>query len=59
MRCCIDINGVEECAYRYKYIVARPVDCELWFWGAYNDFKSANSSAQDINGLVFINERVE
>lgn len=39
-----------------KYIVARRVDGDLWFWGAWNDRNRANEVAMEIGGEVIINE---
>ena len=39
-----------------KYIVARRVDGDLWFWGAWNDRNRANEVAMEIGGEVIVNE---
>ena len=36
-----------------KYIVARYVAGELWYWGSWDDYKSAKKVADDYeNGIV-------
>ena len=51
------IQNVAEYAKNYKYIVARRVDGELWFWGAWNDRDKANDVAEELgNGVVLVNE---
>lgn len=40
----------------YKYIVARDIDGELWFWGAWDDRNKANEAALELgNGVVIEN----
>lgn len=46
------INNLPTYANEYKYIVARRVDGELWFWGAWNDRNKANEVAIEIGGEV-------
>ena len=50
------INSLPAYANEYKYIVARRVDGELWFWGAQNDRNKANEVAIEIDGEVVTNE---
>ena len=51
------INNYKSYADQYKYIVARRVDGELWFWGAWNDRDKANDVAEELgNGIVLVNE---
>lgn len=51
------INNYKSYADQYKYIVARRVDEELWFWGAWNDRDKANDVAEELgNGVVLVNE---
>ncbi len=35
------VNNIPAYAKDYNYIVARNVDGELWFWGAYHDYGTA------------------
>jgi hypothetical protein len=39
-----------------RYIVARRVNGDLWFWGAWNDRNRANEVALEIGGEVIVNE---
>ena len=50
------INNYKSYADQYKYIVARRIDGELWFWGAWNDRNKANEVAIEIGGEVVTNE---
>lgn len=50
------INNVPDYASEYKYIVARRVGEELWFWGAWNDYERANEVALEIGGEVIKND---
>ena len=51
------INNYKSYADQCKYIVARRVDEELWFWGAWNDRDKANDVADELgNGVVLVNE---
>lgn len=46
------IMNIPEYAAEHNWIVARPVDDEVWFYGAYNDENRARSVAEEINGIV-------
>jgi len=46
------INNLPEYAKDCKYIVARLVDNEVWFWGAYEDLEKAFQSANEVSGIV-------
>jgi hypothetical protein len=49
------INNVPDYAYDYKYIVARWVEEEWWFYEAYNDEEKADEVADElINTDVFV-----
>ena len=51
------INNLPTYANEYKYIVARRVDGELWFWVAWNDRDKANDGAEELgNGVILVNE---
>ena len=47
------IKNLPGYANDYTYVVARKVDGEWWFWGAYNDFTTAGDAAWEIDGDVF------
>ena len=36
-----------------RYVVARNVNNELWFWGSYSSQDAALEVARDIDGVVF------
>lgn len=44
------LKNVPMYAYNYKMIVARWVDNNWWFWGAYNELNSALAAASEIDG---------
>ena len=48
----IFINNKPAYAHQYEYIVARLVDGELWFYGAWNDKAEADEVAHEVDGLV-------
>lgn len=51
-----EINNLPIYAKGYNYIVARDVDGELWFWGAWDDRNKANEAALELgNGVVIEN----
>lgn len=48
------VQNVPVYATKYEYIVARRVNGEFWFWGAWNDRNKANEVAIELkNGVVF------
>ena len=38
-----------------KYVVARLIDGEFWFWGSYENEDRAKQAAKDIGGVVLEN----
>ena len=48
----VSIDNMPSYAKDYEYIVARLVDCELWFYGAYDSKDKAEEVAYEIEGLV-------
>ena len=52
-----EIKNKPNYAKEYSFIVAREIDNDLWYWGAYNDRNEANRVASEINGMVFQNEK--
>lgn len=46
------INNLPTYAQNFQYVVARIVDNELWFWGAYNNYNKACEVAAEIGGKV-------
>jgi hypothetical protein len=49
----VEINNVPKTAYKYRFIVARIVDNEYWYWGAYNGPLDAFKAASEISGQIF------
>lgn len=43
----------------YEFIVAREVNNEFWFYGAYADGFKAECVAKEINGVIFHNVRIQ
>ena len=51
-----NINNVPNYASEYEYIVAKYVDGEWWFWGAWNDLDEAIAAANSMeDARVFTN----
>ena len=51
-----EIHNAPRYAEEYKYIVAREVNGDLWFWGAYSNVFKADQAAEEINGVVITNK---
>lgn len=49
------INNFPKYAEDKKYIVAREIDGELWFYGAYDESNKANEIALEIGGVTLQN----
>ena len=47
-----DVKNVADYAEKYEYIVARPFEGKLWFWGAYSSRERAEEAARENNGVV-------
>lgn len=50
------VNNVEYESSINKFIVARPVNCELWYYGRYATEERAKEVAKEINGIVVEDE---
>ena len=50
-----NINNVPAYAAEYRYIVARLVEGEYWFYGAYEEGFKAERAALECNGEIFRN----
>lgn len=48
----IIVNNLPSYATRYKYIVARSVEGELYFWGAYDNRETAEFAAEGVDGII-------
>ena len=55
----IKINNEPAYAKNYECVVAREVDGEYWFWGAYADGFKAEQAATEIGGVIFHNVRIQ
>lgn len=53
------IMNMPEYANHYEFVVAREIDGELWFWGAYADGFKADQVAHDVAGVVIHNVRIQ
>ena len=54
------INNLPAYALNYEYTVARVVNGELWFWGAWDDESRACEVARELgNGVVVPRRLVE
>lgn len=49
------INGMPKYARNLPYIVAREVNGEYWFYGAYDDEYMAEQVAYEIDGFIWDN----
>lgn len=55
----IKILNVSKYAVDYKYIVARYIDGDWWFFGAWNDYDKATRVAMAEGGQVFNTDSVD
>ena len=49
----MEILNMPKNANKYKYIVAREVDGDFWFWGGYDKIETAAEVAEEIEGEIF------
>lgn len=45
----IKVRNVNRYAMNFKYIIARYLDSQWWFYGAWNDYNDAAEAALDLN----------
>lgn len=50
------INNIASYAESKKFIVAREVDGDLWFYGAWDDRDQANEAALEVGGIMVENK---
>ena len=50
-----EVKNMPTYAANKEFIVARPVEGELWFWGSWNDEVKDRNAALDIGGVVLRN----
>lgn len=55
----VKVNNQPEYASHYEFVVARMVDDELWFYGAYRDGFKADQVASEVYGIVIHNVRIQ
>ena len=55
----LNLINVPDYAYHYEFVVARQVEDDLWFWGAYSDGFKAEKAACEIGGVVIHNVRIQ
>lgn len=53
------INNLPNYYEDYPFIVARRVDCDWWFYGAYGTRTRAADVACEVGGEVFTTDEVE
>lgn len=50
------IKNVEHGDSNNKFVVAKPVDCLLWYYGRYETAEKAFDVAKEVGGIVVIDE---
>ena len=55
----MNLMNAPEYADHYEFVVAREIDGDLWFWGAYADGFKADKVAYEIGGVVIHNMRIQ
>ena len=50
----VKVNNITE--GNAKFVVARLVDGELWYWGRWDNKQEAKRVAKEIDGLVVVDE---
>jgi hypothetical protein len=55
----MEIKNMPEYANHYEFVVAREVEGDLWFYGAYRDGFKADQVAVEIHGVVIHNVRIQ
>ena len=55
----MNLINAPEYADRYEFVVAREIDNNLWFWGAYANGFKADAVAREIRGVVIHNVRIQ
>ncbi len=55
----MNLINAPEYASHYEFIVARKVNDNLWFWGAYSNGSKADKAAREIGGEVIHNVRIQ
>ena len=55
----MNLMNMPEYADHYEFVVAREVDGDYWFWGAYENGFKADKIACEIGGVVIHNVRIQ
>lgn len=55
----LSIINIPDNAKHYEFMVVRKVDEDYWYWGAYADGFKAYAVAQEVNGVVIHNVRIQ
>ena len=55
----MNLINAPEYASHYEFIIAREVNGNLWFWGAYSNGSKADKVAREIGGEVIHNVRIQ
>ena len=51
----LTVNNISKDAFKYKYIIAKAVEGQIWFFGADNDQSRAKEVAKANDGFVILN----
>ncbi len=54
-----NLMNAPESASHYEFVVAREIDGDLWYWGAYRDGWKADQVAYGIGGVVIHNVKIQ
>ena len=54
----LNLINAPEYASHYEFVVAREIDGDYWFWGAYADGFKASTVACEIDGIIIHNVRI-
>ena len=55
----MNLMNMPEYANDYEFVIAREVDGDYWFWGAYEDGFKADRIANEIGGVVIHDVRIQ
>ena len=55
----LNLINAPDYAYHYEFVVARQIEDDLWFWGAYSDGFKAERAAREIGGVIIHNVRIQ
>ena len=55
----MNLMNMPEYANDYEFVVAREIDGDFWFWGAYENGFKAEQVAMEIGGVVIHNVRIQ